>query len=140
MSPAEVAAGAGHKTTATATSHYAKRRSGWGADINRVAGPSAEDVEKVIRSPKSTRKENLEHIAKKKAEREAQATAAREAQAEAERGAEPQATADRKAPAKAAREAQAKAEREAQTKAEREAQTKAEHDAQDEPPNPFFKM
>ncbi|WP_028153646.1 hypothetical protein, partial [Bradyrhizobium japonicum] len=72
MSPAEVAASAGHKTTATSVSHYAKRRSGWGRGIKRVARPSAEDVEKVIRSPKSSRKENLEYLAKKKAEREAQ--------------------------------------------------------------------
>ena len=72
MSPAEVAASAGHKTTATSTSHYAKRRSGWGSDIKRVARPSAEDVKKVIRSPKTSRSENLEYLARKKAEREAQ--------------------------------------------------------------------
>jgi integrase len=73
MSPAEVAASAGHKTTATSTSHYAKRRSGWGSDIKRVARPSVDDVEKVIRSPKSSRSENLAYLAEKKAEREAQA-------------------------------------------------------------------
>jgi hypothetical protein len=68
MSPAEVAASAGHKSTATATSHYAKRRTGWGADVERVARPSAEDVEKVIRSPKWSRNDNLNHLANKRAE------------------------------------------------------------------------
>jgi hypothetical protein len=68
MSPTEVAASAGHKSTATATSHYAKRRTGWGANAERVARPSPEDVERVIRSPKSSRKENLEYLAEKRAE------------------------------------------------------------------------
>ena len=81
MSPAEVAASAGHKTTATATSHYARRRTGWGANVERVAGPSPEDVEKVIRSPKSSRKENLEYLEKKRVE--AKERAEREAQEEA---------------------------------------------------------
>jgi hypothetical protein len=72
MSPAEVAASAGHKTTATATSHYAKRRTGWGLEAKRVARPSAEDVEKVIRSPKASREENLKQLAKSRAEREAE--------------------------------------------------------------------
>lgn len=72
MSPAEVAASAGHKVTATATSHYARRRTGWGANVERVASPSAEDVARVIRSPKSSRNEHLEYLAKKRAEREAQ--------------------------------------------------------------------
>jgi hypothetical protein len=71
MSPEEVAASAGHKTTATATSHYAKRRTGWGSEAKRVARPSAEDVEKVIRSPKASREENLRQLAKRRAEREA---------------------------------------------------------------------
>jgi hypothetical protein len=89
MSPAEVAASAGHKSTATATSHYARRRTGWGANVERVARPSPEDVERVIRSPKSSRKENLEYLAKKraeakeKAEREAKERAEREVQEEA---------------------------------------------------------
>jgi hypothetical protein len=70
MSPAEVAASAGHKSTATATSHYAKRRTGWGAKAERVARPSPEDVERVIKSPKSSRKEHLEYLAKRRAEPE----------------------------------------------------------------------
>jgi hypothetical protein len=82
MSPAEVAASAGHKTTATATSHYARRRTGWGANVERVAAPSPADVEKVIGSPKSTRKNNLEYLASKRAEREARERAEREAQEE----------------------------------------------------------
>jgi hypothetical protein len=81
MSPAEVAASAGHKSTATATSHYAKRRTGWGAKVERVARPSPEDVERVIRSPKSSRNENLEYLAKKRAE--AKEKAEREVQEEA---------------------------------------------------------
>jgi hypothetical protein len=72
MSPAEVAASAGHKSTATATSHYARRRTGWGANVERVARPSPEDVERVIKSPKSSKKDNLEYIARRRAEREAQ--------------------------------------------------------------------
>lgn len=72
MSPEEVAASAGHKTTATSTSHYAKRRTGWGHKAKRVARPSAEDVEKVIRSPKASREKNLEELAKRRAEREAE--------------------------------------------------------------------
>jgi hypothetical protein len=71
MSPEEVAASAGHKTTATATSHYAKRRTGWGPKAKRVARPSAEDVGKVIRSSKASREANLKQIAKRRAEREA---------------------------------------------------------------------
>jgi hypothetical protein len=98
MSPAEVAASAGHKTTATATSHYARRRTGWGANVERVAGPSPEDVEKVIRSPKSSRKENLEYLekkraeAKERAERDAKERTEREAQERAEREAQEEAT------------------------------------------------
>jgi hypothetical protein len=74
MSPAEVAASAGHKTTVTATSHYAKRRHGWGPQAKRVARPSAEDVDKVIKSPKASREENLVALAKRRAEREAEET------------------------------------------------------------------
>jgi hypothetical protein len=76
MSPAEVAASAGHKTTATATSHYAKRRTGWGDKVERVARPSAEDVEKVIKSPKASREQNLNEQAERRAEREAEEEAA----------------------------------------------------------------
>jgi hypothetical protein len=61
MSPEEVAASAGHKTTATATAHYAKRRAGWRVRPRGVARPSAEDVEKVIRSPKASRETNREY-------------------------------------------------------------------------------
>jgi hypothetical protein len=60
MSPEEVAAAAGHKTTATATSHYAKRRTGWRIKPAGIARPSAEDVAKVVRSPKVSRESNLE--------------------------------------------------------------------------------
>lgn len=65
MPPEAVAASAGHKTTATAASHYAKRRSGWGAKVKQVARPAPEDVEKVIRSPKCNRQANIEYIAKR---------------------------------------------------------------------------
>jgi hypothetical protein len=68
MLPEEVAASAGHKTTATATSHYAKRRSGWGAKAKRVARPVPEDVQKVIKSPKWNRKANVEYY-KERSER-----------------------------------------------------------------------
>jgi hypothetical protein len=60
MLPEEVAASAGHKTTATATAHYAKRRTGWRVRPQGVARPNAEDVEKVIKSPKASREVNLE--------------------------------------------------------------------------------
>ncbi|WGS18634.1 MULTISPECIES: hypothetical protein [unclassified Bradyrhizobium] len=66
MSPEEVAATAGHKTTATATAHYAKRRTGWRTKPLGVARPMAEDVAKVIRSPKVRRETNLELIRKRK--------------------------------------------------------------------------
>ncbi|MEH2512270.1 hypothetical protein V1291_003624 [Nitrobacteraceae bacterium AZCC 1564] len=72
MSPWEIAASAGHKSTATATSHYAKRRTGWGPKAKRIARPSTEDVEKVIRSPKTSRDENLQHYAKRRVERGAE--------------------------------------------------------------------
>ena len=52
----------------TEANHYAKRRSGWGSDAKRVARPSAEDVEKVIRSPKRSRDDNLTYLANKRAE------------------------------------------------------------------------
>jgi hypothetical protein len=74
MSPHEIAAKAGHKTTATATAHYAKRRTGWGAKAVRVARPSSRDIEKVVRSPKESRQINLNAQAKKRAEREAVAS------------------------------------------------------------------
>lgn len=83
MSPAEVAASAGHKSTATATSHYARRSTGWGAHVERVASPSPEDVEKVIQSLKSSRKGNLEYFAKKRADAKEQAE--RKAKERAER-------------------------------------------------------
>ena len=79
MSPEQVAASAGQKTTRTATSHYARRRSGWGAKMGARAGlPRAEDVEKVIRSEKASRKENLAH----QAQRQAYASPATERSAE----------------------------------------------------------
>jgi hypothetical protein len=72
MSPQQIAAKAGHKTTATATAHYAKRRTGWGAEAERGACPSSQDVEKVVRSPKESREANLNARAKKRAEHEAE--------------------------------------------------------------------
>jgi hypothetical protein len=72
MSPEELAASAGHRSTATATSHYAKRRHGWGPKVVRVARASKEDIEKVIRSPKESREKNLAARAEKRREREAQ--------------------------------------------------------------------
>ena len=65
MSPEEVSALAGHKTTATATTHYAKRRTGWRIQLSGVARPSAEDVAKVVRSEKVSRELNLEFIRKR---------------------------------------------------------------------------
>jgi O-antigen biosynthesis protein len=54
-----VAAMAGHKTTATATAHYAKRRTAWRIRPRGVARPIAEDVAKVIMSPKVSRQTHL---------------------------------------------------------------------------------
>ncbi|WP_085395113.1 hypothetical protein [Bradyrhizobium canariense] len=68
MPPEEVAASAGHKTTATAASHYAKRSSGWGAKVQRVARPAPDDVKKVIKSPKWNRQANVEYY-RERAER-----------------------------------------------------------------------
>jgi hypothetical protein len=65
MSPEEVAATAGHKTTATATAHYAKRRTGWRSKPTGVVRPMAEDVAKVIRSRKVSREANLEYMRKR---------------------------------------------------------------------------
>jgi hypothetical protein len=148
MSPAEVAASAGHKTTATATSHYARRRTGWGANVERVASPSPEDVEKVIKSPKSSRKENQEFFAevKEQAERKAKEQAERKAKEQAERKAKEQAErkakeqAERKAKEQAERKAKEQAEREAKEQAEREAKEQAEREASEEATNPPFKI
>ena len=65
MSPEEVAAAAGHKTTATASSHYAKRRSAWRNKPLGVARPLAEDVAKVIGSRRVSRDANLEYVRKR---------------------------------------------------------------------------
>ena len=65
MSPEEVAATAGHKTTATAMTHYARRRTGWRTKPEGIVRPIAEDVAKVIRSPKVCREANMEFIAKR---------------------------------------------------------------------------
>lgn len=62
MSPEEVAATAGHKTTATASSHYAKRRTAWRSKPSGVARPLPEDVAKVIGSRKVSREANLEFM------------------------------------------------------------------------------
>jgi hypothetical protein len=66
MSPAEVAASAGHKTTATATAHYARRQTGWRNKRLRVAYPMPEAVAQVIRPLKANRAENLEYWEKKR--------------------------------------------------------------------------
>jgi hypothetical protein len=65
MSAEEVAASAGHRTTRTATSHYASRRTGWGTKM-RAGRPRVADVEKVIRSEKASRAENLAYLARKR--------------------------------------------------------------------------
>jgi hypothetical protein len=75
MSPAEIAASAGHKTTVTATSHYAKSRSSWHPDkVKCVARPIPEDVAKVFNSPKASRAENYSERAKRR-ERDSQSNA-----------------------------------------------------------------
>jgi hypothetical protein len=70
MSPAEVAASAGHKTTATATSHYARRQTGWRNKRLRVAHPMPEAVAQVIQPLKANRAENMEYWEKKRAQAE----------------------------------------------------------------------
>ena len=60
MSPAEVAASSGHKTTATATKHYARRQTGWRNKRQRVIHPMPEAVAQVSRSLKANRAENIE--------------------------------------------------------------------------------
>ena len=70
MSPEEVAASAGHKTTATATAHYARRRTGWRNKLSGVAYPMPEEVARVIRSPKANRAENMEYWERKRLEAE----------------------------------------------------------------------
>ncbi len=65
MTAQEVAAAAGHKTTATATKHYAKRRTGWPVRPRGFIRPSTEDVLKVICSPKASRETNLEARARR---------------------------------------------------------------------------
>jgi integrase len=59
MTAEEVAASAGHKTTATATKHYAKRRTGWRVRPAGFIRPSPEDIQKVNSSPKASREANL---------------------------------------------------------------------------------
>ena len=51
MSPVEVAAAAGHAAIRTATSHYAKRRSGW-VGLKLAGRPSAASVDRVHGQPK----------------------------------------------------------------------------------------
>jgi hypothetical protein len=70
MSPAEVAASAGHKTTATATAHYARRQTGWRNKRLRVAYPMPEAVAQVIRPLKANRAENMEYWEKKRTQAE----------------------------------------------------------------------
>lgn len=62
MSNVEVAAAAGHKTTATASIHYARRRSGWGAKVEQVAKPSTADVQSVISSSRESRERHMEYL------------------------------------------------------------------------------
>lgn len=72
MSPEEVAAVAGHKTTATATAHYAKRRTGWHIKLQGVPRPVVDDVQRVVRSPKASREANLNEIKKRLAQFESE--------------------------------------------------------------------
>lgn len=60
MSPEEVATLAGHKTTATAATHYARRRSGLSHKFP-TARPDPAAVRNVISSPKVSRMTNVEH-------------------------------------------------------------------------------
>lgn len=53
MSPIEVAAAAGHATSRTATSHYARRRTGWGLEM--AGRPSPASIAAVTDSPKAFR-------------------------------------------------------------------------------------
>lgn len=53
MSPLEVAAAAGHATSRTATSHYARRRTGWG--LKMAGRPSPTSIAAVTDSPKAFR-------------------------------------------------------------------------------------
>ena len=62
MTPEQVAAAAGQKTTRTSTQHYAKKSSGWGPDAPKLPFPSKDDVDKIIRSKKTTRDENIRHL------------------------------------------------------------------------------
>ncbi|MCK1616508.1 hypothetical protein IVA96_07540 [Bradyrhizobium sp. 159] len=58
MSPAQVAAAAGHKTTATASMHYARSHTGWRSKRRRVY-PMPEAVAQVIQPLKASRAENM---------------------------------------------------------------------------------
>jgi hypothetical protein len=70
MSPAEVAASAGHKTTATATAHYARRQTGWRNKLLRVVYPMPEAVALVIQPLKANRAANTEYWEKKRSQAE----------------------------------------------------------------------
>lgn len=54
MTPEQVAAAAGHRSSRTAVTHYARRRSGWGAKAPRAGLPSARSMSYVVASPKAT--------------------------------------------------------------------------------------
>ncbi|MET4250251.1 hypothetical protein [Bradyrhizobium sp. LA6.7] len=68
MSPAQVAASAGHKTTATATAHYARRQTGWRNKRLPVVHPMPEAVAQVIQPLKANRAENMEYWKKRRPE------------------------------------------------------------------------
>lgn len=70
MSPEQVAASAGHKTTATATAHYARRQTGWRNKGSRLVHPMPEEVNRVIRPLKANRTMNMEYWERKRREAE----------------------------------------------------------------------
>ena len=53
LTPEELAATAGHKTTATAQLHYADRSTGWGPKTRCVPRPTPADLKQILRSPKT---------------------------------------------------------------------------------------
>jgi tRNA A37 N6-isopentenylltransferase MiaA len=69
ISPEHVAASAGHKTTATATAHYARRQAAW-RKISRFVHPMPEEFNRVIRPLKANRTENIEYWEGKRREAE----------------------------------------------------------------------
>jgi hypothetical protein len=70
MSPAEVAASAGHKTTVTAGTHYARRQTGWRNKHAPVAHPMPDAVAQVIQPLKTNRAQNMEYWERRRREAE----------------------------------------------------------------------